>query len=483
MSRPVQPSLALTLSPRQKIYFDWFRCRTVSKLQGTFASSFWDTLVFQAGSSEPAVLNAILALSSVHKWDAIGVGLQGGTRQRNEQEQFTLQHYVRAISHLQPHFSARDRASCRIALIACVVFVCIEFLRGHFKTAQLHLANGLEILGHLQGQSDPRPGTLTLKPCRDPTDDWIVEAFSRLHLQVELFRYLYQHPCVILRPAPDPQRMSTSHIRSLSDAWRQLEPILNSIFHLTQQARQHAVSTREHTSQQLIKAKLAQWLNMFEVFNKVQPFGGSGDLEQAYQVIRVNHTMATIMADTCLHSDESIYDAYTDRFLLLITQLTRLWVISSEAEDFSLSWDLVCMPRSIIDIGWIAPLYFTAVKCRVHRIRLQAIRLLPCSGHREGIWDSGVAARVASKVMEVEEGGFYRGLDLQDGFAVESLPRPQDLALPLPPESQRLNEVEVELSGAPMDRMLLFCKRKQHGVKRRVLVSQYSVLLQLWVDT
>ncbi|KAJ4320137.1 hypothetical protein N0V84_006024 [Fusarium piperis] len=372
ISRPLQPSLALALSPQQKIYFDWFKCRTASKLPGTFTSSFWNTLVFQAGSSEPAVLNAILALSSVHKGDAIGV---------------------------------------------------------------------------------------------------------------ELFKHLYQHPCIILQPAFDPQRTPTSHIRSLSDAWRQMEPILNNIFHLTQQARQHPVSTREHTSQQLIKAKLAQWLNMFEAFNKVQPCRGSGDLEKAYQVLRVNHTMATIMADTCLHSDESIYDSYTDRFLLLITQLTRLWVVSAETEDFSLNWDLMYMPRSIIDIGWIAPLYFTAVKCRVHRIRLQAIKLLPCSGHREGIWDSNIAACVARKVMEMEEGDFYQGLDLQDDFAVETLPQPQDLALPLLPESRRLNEVELELSGAPMDRMLLFCKQQQHGVKRRALVSQYSVLLQLWVDT
>ncbi|RMJ04782.1 hypothetical protein CDV36_014548 [Fusarium kuroshium] len=485
ISRPVQPSLALTLNPQQKIYFDWFKCRTASKLPGTFTSSFWNTLVFQAGSSEPAVLNAILALSSVHKGDAIGVGLQKSRQDalRNEQEQFTLQHYVKAISHLQPHFSTKDRASCRIALIACIVFVCMEFLRGHFKTAQLHLANGIEILGHLQGQSDPKSGILTLKPCHDPTDDWVIEAFSRLHIQVELFRHLYQHPCVILQPAFDPQRTPTSHIRSLSDAWKQMEPILNNIFHLTQQARQHPVTTREHTSQQLIKAKLAQWLNMFEAFNKVQPCEESGDLEKAYQVVRVNHTMATIMADTCLHTDESIYDAYTDRFLLLITQLTRLWVVSAETEDFSLNWDLMYMPRSIIDIGWIAPLYFTAVKCRIHRIRLQAIKLLPCSGHREGIWDSSIAACVARKVMEMEEGDFYQGLDLGDDFAMDTLPRPQDLALPLIPESRRLNEVELELSGAPMDRMLLFCKQRQHGVRRRVLVSQYSVLLQLWVDT
>src|SRR4051812_17128273 len=56
----------LTPSPDAKDYFDWFKCRTALKLPGTFrASGFWTTLLFQASFSEPAVLHAVLALSSV----------------------------------------------------------------------------------------------------------------------------------------------------------------------------------------------------------------------------------------------------------------------------------------------------------------------------------------------------------------------------------------------------------------------------------
>jgi hypothetical protein len=48
-------------------YFEWFKCRTAIKLPGSFVSGFWTTLLFQASLNEPAVLHAVLALSSVHK--------------------------------------------------------------------------------------------------------------------------------------------------------------------------------------------------------------------------------------------------------------------------------------------------------------------------------------------------------------------------------------------------------------------------------
>ncbi|KAL5320183.1 hypothetical protein ACEPPN_010984 [Leptodophora sp. 'Broadleaf-Isolate-01'] len=54
-----------SLCPTQQLrYFEWFTHRTVIKLPGLFGSSFWDTLLFQACSNEPAVLHAVIALSS-----------------------------------------------------------------------------------------------------------------------------------------------------------------------------------------------------------------------------------------------------------------------------------------------------------------------------------------------------------------------------------------------------------------------------------
>lgn len=475
-------------------YFEWFKCRTATKLPGSFISGFWSTLLLQASLNEPAVLHAVLALSSVHRRGIINAG--GQTKTDNvpdEQEQFTLQHYVKAISHLQLHFSIKDRASFRIALITCVVFVCLEFLRGHFETAQIHLQNGLKMLGEMQMPSDGNDGILRLKPC-DSTDDRIVEAFSRLHLQVELFKHAYQHPCSLLHPAGYDETPALV-FHSFNEAWQQMERLLNEVFHLTHLARQLAVPECESLQepltllghQQRIRAELGRWLEKYEAFKKaLKALEGysSAEVEKAYQLLWIYHPMATIMTDTCLRpSDESVFDSHTNQFVFLIRQLAKLWTLASMDSPLEAApAHIMDMSRSVIDVGWIPPLYYTAVKCRVHRVRLQAIRLLESTSHREGIWDARTAACVAKRVMDIEERDFYKDLpDTADDFPLTSSPCQQDLSLPTLPESYRIREVEVVLSGTPMDKILLFCKQKQQGTDCRVLISEYNVHLQRWM--
>lgn len=491
LPRPPVFVSVLASGTEEKEYLEWFRCRTAIKLPGTFVSRFWDTLLFQASLDEPAVLHAVLALSSAHKSLAFSANDRSKTENGpNEQEQFTLKQYVKAISHLQPHFSTKDRVSFRVSLITCVTFVCLEFLRGHFRTAQIHLQNGLKILREIQMLSNGNDGILRPKPCLESTDDWIVEAFSRLHLQVGLLKHDYLNSCLVLQAAVHKTPSLAFH--SINEAWQQMGRLLNMVFHLTHQARQQA--DYEYKSlrnplllvedQRRIRIELAQWLETYEAFNKAQKGlvgHRSTHEERGYQVIYTYHTMASIMAATCLQpSDESVFDLHTNQFVLLIRQLAKLWIIASTTSPVQ---DLPGeMSNSIVDLGWIPPLYYVAVKCRVHRIRLQAIRLLECTPHREGIWDAKTTLCVARKVMDVEERDFYKDLDKADDFSLSSSPRPRDLSLPTLPESYRIRDVEMVLSGDPTDKILLFCKQKQEGMDCRVLISEYDVHLQCWID-
>ena len=84
--------------------------------------------------------------------------------------------------------------------------------------------------------------------------------------------------------------------------------------------------------------------------------------------------------------------------------------------------------------------------------------------------------------METEERDFYKDVDTADDFPLPSSPRPQDLSLPTLPLSYRIREVEVVLSGCPMDKILLFCKQKQEGLDCRILISEYNLHLQCWID-
>jgi hypothetical protein len=57
----------------------------------------------------------------------------------------------------------------------------------------------------------------------------------------------------------------------------------------------------------------------------------------------------------------------------------------------------------IFDSGIIGPLYVVAVLCRNPTIRRHALTLLEANPRREGVWDSVLAAKAATIIMNIEE--------------------------------------------------------------------------------
>lgn len=63
-----------------------------------------------------------------------------------------------------------------------------------------------------------------------------------------------------------------------------------------------------------------------------------------------------------------------------------------------------------IDMGCYPPLYYTALKCRIPRLRRRAVELLERCRHVEGLWTGPLLARLAMSVIEMEEQGFSTAL-------------------------------------------------------------------------
>lgn len=145
-------------------------------------------------------------------------------------------------------------------------------------------------------------------------------------------------------------------------------------------------------------------------------------------------------------------------------------------------WRTLDMLRTIIDTGWIPPFFYAAPKCRIVRVRLQAMRLLESTFHREGIWESRIAARVARNVTMAEELDFYNDIETADDFPLLSCPPLEDLFLSALLETYRISEVEVVLSDSLMCKISLFCSRDEGGTVRRVLFSEYDAHLQRRID-
>ena len=479
--------LCIATSAEEKQYLDWFKIRTVPKLPGTFLSEFWSHLLLQASLSEPAILHASLALSAVHKTDI----LDTISDERAIIDQFALRHYVKAINHLKAHFAKKDKVSFQVILIACVVFISLECLRGHLESAQAHIENGLKIIKEANSVSKDRDSSVITIQKPTVADDWILEAVSRLDIQLRLSK----QSCSSTRPPF--QRDDCSSIprkfRCFKEAWKTLDILTNDALLLshTNCLLKEGYSCPSHQSpieqrKKLLRA-LRRWLktwkysheNLIQNMPSIIGRRGAG-------VLTIHHTMTTIMAELCLCSeDEMAFDSQIYRFAHLLDEIQLLSDTSRADHSFPSSEmgpaEVIHSRGSVMDLGCISPLYYLTTKCRVHRIRLQAIALLEGYTHREGIWDSAIAALVARKVVELEERGFFGDVRRSISNKVSSCSESQGLTEPTLPESQRIGGIEMVLSGNPTQKIVLFGTRHESRSIRSCL-AEYDMASRTWVD-
>lgn len=438
-------------------------------------SDFWDKLVLQAICNEPAAFHAALALSSVHRIEeADAHGFFRETCCPTGPEQYTLKQYNKAICELQSRFASNSGSSVRTALIACVMFICMELVRGRYKSAVAHLRSGMELLDERRTYCSKSTNENILKQGGstvlnlEPIDDCLVEALTRLHTQVALF----DQRSWGLRILPPDSRASNLPVTfsSMEAARKALDEILNRVMYLKQERERggrlgdlEVKGKSLFAALQLVHADLISWHRAYKAsrVNLVVRKGLLGSF--AYNLLLPYHAMAEIMADACLRTDdESFYDVHTDKFVSIVDQAAHLAFIvattDSSGTRFAHGPDI---PPFIADLGLNSTLYYTALKCRNHQIRLQAVKLLRSLQSRENIWDSRLATAIAQEVVTIEEGDFYDNFAAMDDFPPMSPPRNRDFSLPSLPDSYRVHDLQINLPRTLSEVFEISCKRKR----------------------
>jgi hypothetical protein len=409
--------------------------KTTTKFAGVFKSQFWETLVFQASAQEPAVRHAVVALSAAHRFD-ISAGSWVPAIYGVDAERFTLQQYNKAIHHLRsvtmkshaPGSELSNKKALRVALITCMLFVTLEYLRGQYKMGSAHLRYGIQLLADI---STPSPRTSMapgiLSPAEDFVHDALIDSYTRLTVQSAMFGHVPSHLCVIVR---DPQVYALPYtFSSLLEARQTLDDLLHRIHCLERYIYPHRSSSlkkedeeneykpendpKAFETQRTIVADLSQWRKSYQASISLK--AESPTEKCGFLLLRVYHQMAMIMASVCLSREgEMVFDAYTNEFVTVITTFFDMWrywcTISTRVEEINQSLqngNSKCEGYSFtIEAGFIPPMYYTGLKCRISRIRRLAIRLLRAAPHREGVWNGPLLADVLDEVVEVEDGSF-----------------------------------------------------------------------------
>lgn len=542
------------ISADEHVCMEWFLHRTLRKLPGPFNPAFWNTLLPQASLSEPAVLHAVLTLGSVHKRQALEIRTASGS---DDADMFTLQQYIRATSDLRRRSENKSAHSTRVALIACAIFVYLEYLRGCYQTALTHLRHGLVLLEEtlavkINGKAEAGSGEVVA--------DWMIQTFTSLFVQAKLFGQAICQPRLL--------SLSSCHIKPVDDTFhsvnharQDLEHIMLRIFgQMSPVHRQQCFSSvpgnqslpsmpqLDHTCASL-QAELDIWLQSFERVMRSADQVTSPALERfAWRLLRVYHTLACVMLDRCLPSD-SATTATTpeaDTSPLSYTSadfgtFNSIFSYSTTPARFCMYPQHICSPQShsisatatdtdglvpsyhsilaqcqflfklafgpalqstkphrlladqdksdaIADIGWIAPLYYTAIYGGQSCLRREAIRLLRAVPHREGIWDSLLAAAVAEKILDIEQANQISCLcEMHDRYGSPEEPRERRRdGITLDQVAEHHTSIErdirVELPEGPHGKLMLSYRIYRHTTDKVWINGQnvYDTTSELW---
>ncbi|CAI7661948.1 unnamed protein product [Penicillium glandicola] len=485
------------LSNEEQLCFDWLIKRAAKKFAGLFPSDFWETLIFQASAQEPAVRHAVIAVSSTHRFQQ----RYATASAKYDEECFTLQQYNKSIQHLRTN-TTNNTHSLRVALITCMLFITLEYMRGQYQMGSAHLQYGMKLLSDI---SAPRPPSSMVPTILSPEEDFaynaLVDAYVRLGIQSAMFGHMRSHVYFVTQ---DPQNTSLPYtFSSLVEARRSLDDLLNRVHCLKEHYNNHHASQTPTSNQQmlntqsLIIADLSLWRKTYTAsLARLETNKISGKDQSGYLLLRVHHEMATIMASVCLLPEETetelIFDNYTENFVNIMSGFIDMWkcwaaTVFNERDISKLAaapddikaifqnfktWSdmdailetslLELLEKALIvnsylqspdcgrngftvEMGYIPPVYYTALKCRVPRIRRQAVRALRAAPHREGVWNGAVLADVLEEIMRVEEGNFYAGDVWVNSSVGHILPGDKDLLVPKVPAEARVSDVRVLL--------------------------------------
>ncbi|PWY86490.1 hypothetical protein BO94DRAFT_535655 [Aspergillus sclerotioniger CBS 115572] len=328
-------------------------------------------------------------------------------------------------------------------------------MRGQYRASQTHLRHGLKLLKETQRLSGTsRSGKILISALSQTVEDDIIQVFSRLAVQSALLGH--ETGCSDLDYDIQP-RHSPYKFLTIEQARQYLDILLARAQSLVEMGRQ--IETNIYVepqsyeelleSQWRIEKELTIWFDVYKL--SLEEFQ-SHDVSQgilAEKLLVMYHTMALIMVTTCIPwTDETAFDLQTERFLSIIHEAIRICQAIKDVypDSFDSGTPLGC-PLGMaftMDIGFIQPLYYTALKCRIPRIRRHAIKLLRLAPHREGRWNGIRTAKIAEEVIAYEERNIYEDSAFEGNFDILSLPQVED-SMSILPYLCRISDVRVEL--------------------------------------
>ena len=327
-------------------------------------------------------------------------------------EGFALIHYNKAIAALSLRID-NSSVPIEVVLLACILFVCIEFLRGDIQPALKHFRAGMNIA--LQSLSDRSSITSTTL---DRIRKNMLPFFSRVEfLSIVMGNDVDWEYAVPLEKAVP---KSFTNMRQARESLVHLMNLSVRFIRDNRFRRYLGVDlTAEAARQGALHTQLGKWEGTFSSLILSDSIGASE--MHAARVLRLHQIIASIWSGMALRPDESKADSWN---LLFEQAVSIAHVIQASIGDL----EHCGSPSFLFDVEIVSPLWFVVTKCRHPIIRRRAVDILRRTVRREGLWDSQLASAIAERLMAIEE----RSLQILDGSE-------------LPPEHDRVHASNIQL--------------------------------------
>jgi hypothetical protein len=401
------PSSDLHSSSNRSV--EYFCTRASTRISGLDNPQFWQRIVGQIGREEPVVKNAIIAVGAAFE----------ATENPNVDDAFSLEAYDQAVAsavELMSGYLGEGNRGVYVVVVTNILFACLEYLRGDVAAFLKHINAGLSIWdGFAQGGSCPtsstssRSSSASSSPYSLPLDDTIesdianelASIFDKLRLQTSM-------QCLDPPAAYSPQNAGSADefttlplvLTSLPQAAKHFFDILQRIMRLQIPCVDKITPVDQIITYTQLFRRFNHWRTAFTNYLLFNSTYHSPAEERTAKVLEI-YSLGTYTSLATFHSTETAYDSYQVEFEQLVSIAEEL-VTEAILQDRDLNG---IGSLSSFNLGIIPGLHHTALHCRFPSIRRRVISLLASTHWSEGIFDSTRSARIAQKIMEVEEAG------------------------------------------------------------------------------
>lgn len=364
---------------RERRAFEYYFYRGASSIAGALDLRFWKDTVLQLSRSEPAVWDAVIAISALYEIPSLSLDPVPKGSEKNE----ALNWYSRSMMSVRKLIE-QNRANQEIAIVTCALYICIEIMQGHMGAALQLYEQGVSLIHELRTASATRASFL---------EDTIIPLFFRMGTAALSTAGV---PVVKDLFALADYRGDTGFF-TVEAARAALAPLTRESLLFRWEAGAHIlevgsvanVSVEVFARRQSLLSRLEDWYGSFTGLEDNQP----GPMYQsAISTLRTFHSAIYIILSTCLIQRETAFDAYLSHFRIIVDHASQALASITDAQT-----------PFTFESGVGQPLFLTAISCRDPVLRREALSLLR-RVPQEGFFECKPRVASAEEYIRMEEG-------------------------------------------------------------------------------